>query len=247
MSFRERIRKNAIKTAISAGHRARGFQLGFAEPTLIEFLGNLPFDFVYLDGEHGRFTLREVEECCRSAELFDLTVLFRLPRLEPNLISQVLNAGVGGLIAPHIDSADDARRFVDAGLMAPKGHRPNGGSRSNRYWHGIDDLPAAIAEVNANVTLSIQIESRQAVDAIDEILKVEGIDYYTVGKADLAQSLGFPRQPSGHHPDVMAIVESLERKIRACDGKLKDDVMTIGRVRGFLLQSAQKFLADTDR
>lgn len=242
--MRRRIRENAIKNAIREGGRARGFHLGFSEPSLIEILANLPFDFVYLDGEHGRFTLRELEECCRAAELFDLTVLYRIPEIEPNLISQILNAGVSGLIAPHVDTADDVRRLVDASLMAPEGHRPNGGSRSNRYWHGIGDLPAAIAEVNANISLSIQIESRQAVDAIDDILQVEGVDYYTIGKADLAQSLGLPRLPSGHHPDVLAVVAAVEQRIRARGGRLKDDVMAVGRVREFMIQGARRFFAE---
>ena len=73
MTKRPNVRKSAIATAIATGIPARGFHMNVASPAQIELLGGFPFDFVFLDGEHGTFSLKDLEDCCRAAELYDLT------------------------------------------------------------------------------------------------------------------------------------------------------------------------------
>lgn len=241
--MREAIRHNKLKKAIEHGRIATGFHLNYGAPKIIELLGNLDFDFVYLDGEHGTLDTRDVEESCRAAELYDLTVICRVPQCDPNLISTYLNLGVQGIIVPHVDCRADAERAVDACFMEPLGHRPNGGSRSNRYWHGAADLPSAIGEVNRNISLSIQLESAESLANLDEILSVENVDYYTIGKRDLAQSLGFPRTPGPFPEQLTAKVKSMEERIRVRGGRMKDDVMRLERVNKFILDGGKKFLS----
>jgi 2-keto-3-deoxy-L-rhamnonate aldolase RhmA len=244
MSPRPTIRANRLKTAMGQGRVAPGIHLGFSAPAIIERLAVLGFELLYLDGEHGDFSLGDIAACCRAAELHDLTVLARVPEIDANLISQYLNAGVQGIIVPHVETRPQAEACVDACFMEPMGHRPNGGSRSNRYWHGIDDLAAAMGEVNANVTLTIQLESKRSIDNLDDIMAVRGIDYYTIGKNDLAQSLGLPRL-RGRFPEALdRIVGDAEAKIRSAGGRMKDDVMRLGRVNDFLMEGGRRFLAE---
>ncbi len=216
--------------------------MNFSAPNLIEQLGNLPFEFVYLDAEHGSFEMTDIVQSCMAAELCDLSIVCRVPRPDPNLISQYLNAGVQTIIVPHVSTRADAEAAVDACFMEPVGHRPNGGSRSNRYWHDVADLEAAMVEVNANTVLAVQLESAQSIENLDEILEVEGIDFFIIGKADLSQSLGFPRLKKGFHDRVKEIVEATEFKIRASGRLMKDDVIKVERVRNFALQGAKQFL-----
>lgn len=244
MISRPTVRINRLKTAMNQGRVAPGIHLGFSAPAIIERLAVLGFELLYLDGEHGEFTLGDIADCCRAAELHDLTVLARVAGIDANLISQYLNAGVQGIIVPHVETREQAEACVDACFMEPMGHRANGGSRSNRYWHGIDDLAATMVEVNANVTLTIQLESKRAIDNLDSLLAVRGIDYYTIGKNDLAQSLGMPRL-RGRFPEALdRIVAATQARIRAAGGRMKDDVMRLGRVNEFVTEGGRRFLAE---
>lgn len=242
MPQRDVIRRNHLRTAMDAGKLAKGFHMNFSAPSMIEQLGNLPFEFVYLDAEHGCFELADIVQSCMAAELCDLSVVCRVPRTDPNLISQYLNAGVQTIIVPHVSTRAEAEAAVDACFMEPIGHRPNGGSRSNRFWHAVEDLETAMAEVNTNTVLAVQLESVESIDNLDEILEVKGIDFFIIGKADLSQSLGFPRLKKGFHDRVQEIVKTTELKIRASGRLMKDDVIKVERVRNFAVQGARQFL-----
>lgn len=242
--MREVIRPNAIAAAIASGQPARGFHMNLAVPAQIELLGGLGFGFVFLDAEHGSFDLAGIENCCRAAELCDLTVVLRVPACDANLISQMLNAGVQGIVVPHVDSAAQARLAVAACRYAPDGLRPSGGARCNGFWRGVEDMATAIARANANVTLSVQIESRDGLAALPEMLALGGIDYFTVGKQDLAQSMGFSRLASGWPPEVVAAARDAAALVRAAGSKMKEDVMTLTRVNQLLTTGAKAFLAE---
>jgi 2-keto-3-deoxy-L-rhamnonate aldolase RhmA len=99
-----------------------------------------------------------------------------------------------------------------------------------------------MAEVNTNTVLAVQLESVESIDNLDEILAVKGIDFFIIGKADLSQSLGFPRLKKDFHDRVQEIVEATEMKIRAAGKLMKDDVMKVERVRNFAMQGARQFL-----
>jgi 2-keto-3-deoxy-L-rhamnonate aldolase RhmA len=242
MTKRPNVRKSAIAKAIETGIPACGFHMSIASPAEIEILGGFPFDFVFLDGEHGNFSLSDLEDCCRAAELYDLTIVARVPGPDANVISQYLNAGVQGIVVPHVDTVADAKVAIESCRYAPAGIRPSGGGRSSGQWRGVADLTASLAEANANVTLSVQIESIEATQNLQGMLDLGGIDYFTIGKQDLAQSMGFARLPEGWPPEVMAANSHCIDLIRSRGGRLKDDVMTVGRVSRFLTDGAKRFL-----
>ncbi len=245
--MRAPVRTNAIATAIRSGTPARGFHMNLAIPMQIEMLGGLGFDFVFLDAEHGNFDLTGIENCCRAADLYDLTVVARVLDCEGNLISQYLNAGVQGIVVPHVDTLGEALLAVESCRYAPEGLRPSGGARSNGFWRGVGDMSAAIAQANANVTLSVQIESQAGLAALPEMLALGGIDYFTVGKQDLAQSMGFARMESGWPDEVMAAAKAAAEQVHAAGSKMKDDVMALTRVNQMLIAGAKAFLATNPR
>lgn len=244
--MRSLIRPNAIAKAIRSGVPARGFHMNLAVPTQIELLGSLGFDFVFLDAEHGTFDMENIQNCCRAAELFDLTVVARVAAADSNLISNFLNAGVQGIVVPHVDTLAEAQLAAESCRYAPRGLRPSGGSRSSSFWRVIQDMAAALSSANDNVTLSVQIESREALALLPQMLAIDGIDYFTIGKQDLAQSFGHARLAEGFPPEVLDAVASATDLIHAQGGKLKDDVMTLCRVNKLLTDGARQFLAKTE-
>lgn len=240
--MRPAIRSNAIRVAIRTGKPARGFHMNLAVPTQIELLGTAGFDFVFLDAEHGTFDGQQLEQCCRAAELHDLTIIARIPSSDENLISRFLNAGVQGIVVPHVDTVADAQLVAASARYAPAGLRPSGPARSNRFWKGVDDLAVALDKANEEITLSVQIESMEALERLPDMLDVAGIDYFTIGKQDLAQSMGYGRLDSGIPDAVSQAVDRATELIRSRGGRLKDDVMTLCRVDRILLDGARKFL-----
>ncbi|MFP9139195.1 HpcH/HpaI aldolase family protein [Devosia sp. XGJD_8] len=240
--MRNPVRDSAITRAIATGIPARGFHMNVAVPLQIELLGGLGFDFVFLDAEHGTFSLPDIEECCRAAELYALTVVARVPAADGNGISQFLNAGVQGIVVPHVDTIAEARLATQSCRYAPQGLRPSGGSRASSFWRGVDDMSEALVRANANITLSVQIESREALALLPDMLAMGGIDYFTIGKQDLSQSMGYARLADGFPDEVLEAVDAATTLIHAQGGKLKDDVMSLCRVNKLLLDGARQFL-----
>ncbi|MET0741935.1 MAG: aldolase/citrate lyase family protein [Microvirga sp.] len=236
-------RLNAVTRAIGENRKAVGFHMTFPSVPFIEILGAEGFELIYLDCEHGSFEHREIEESCRAAEGSGLTVIARVPRCDPVLISRYLDTGVQGIVVPHVSSAREARAAVEACFYPPLGRRPFASARVAGYRTDIRDFASYSAHANANVTLSIQIEDRQAVENLDEIAGIDGIDYFTIGKNDLNLDLGYGRRSDGFVPEVQDVIDSVERTLATRGRRLKDDVMILGRARDFILSGARAFMA----
>lgn len=228
-------RRNTIRACMEADRKAMGLHMRFAAPPVIELCADQGLDFVYLDIENGSFELREIEDSCRSAEIAGLTTIARVPRCDPWLIGQVLNLGVQGIIVPHVSTASEAEAAVQACFYPPLGERGYiAGARANRYSSSQADFRDYYAAANAQITLTVQLEDAEALRNCAAIAAVPGITYFTVGKQDLALSMGRERQPTGFDPEVLAAAGQIEAAVRAAGGKMKDDVMMIGRLAEFV-------------
>ena len=121
------MRANAVKDAAASGKRIRGVHLTFAAPAVIEVLANVDLHFVYLDGEHGCFEGRDIEAGCVAAERHDMTPIARVPDVSAATIVRFLDRGVRGIVAPHVESLEVARKVIDFAYFAPLGSRSFGG------------------------------------------------------------------------------------------------------------------------
>jgi 4-hydroxy-2-oxoheptanedioate aldolase len=119
--------KNATKAKLKAGRTAIGIRLDFTSPDVVESLGNLGFDFVYFDLEHGPTGEEACREMIRAAELVGLTPLVRVPFNEPGVVARFLDSGALGIIFPHCNTRQDARAAVKAVKYPPDGERGLGG------------------------------------------------------------------------------------------------------------------------
>lgn len=203
------MRVNTTKQKLAEGRVVLGGIVSGFSPEIVELLGLLEFDFVFLDCEHGSMSVGEVEHMVRAAEAFDITPIARIPNHEDSTILRFLDRGVQGLIIPHINTAEQAASAAAAARYHPLGHR---GSASGRaHDHGVRvPRPESMAFVNDNVLVIPMCEEVEAVKNLDSILAVPGIDVVHVASGDLGQSMGHP--PAA---EVRAVMSDVIRRTRA--------------------------------
>lgn len=170
----------------------------------VDFLGQFGFDAVWLEGEHGPVTWDRLGDLSRAAELWGLAALLRVRTLDPTLIVRGLSLGVHGIVVPQVSNADEARIAVAATKFAPVGRR--GVTAGRRSWRAPGTAPDDFfATENVNTVLVVQLESPAALEQIDDIVAVDGLDVVFVAPNDLAQAMG--RQGQVDHPDVVTAVD----------------------------------------
>jgi 2-keto-3-deoxy-L-rhamnonate aldolase RhmA len=214
---------NRVKAAMRAGRKAYGYNLSFPSPWVIDILGKLDFDFVFIDGEHGPFGLDQLEDLCRTAERHNVTTIARVPDIGSSTILRYLDRGIMGILGPHIATEVDARQLVRACYFGPLGERSFGANRGTDYNAGIADKAAYYREANEQMLVCALLEDVAVPDNLDAILSVPGIDLYSIGPNDFAQSLGYPGQPD--HPEVVKTIQEITRRIRQAGRRMQLDVM----------------------
>jgi 4-hydroxy-2-oxoheptanedioate aldolase len=182
---------NTTKQKLRDGKVVFGAIVGECAPTSVEVLGRIGFDFIMIDCEHGSMGLLEVEHLVRACETAGITPLARVPDHAPSTILRFLDRGVQGVIVPHVNSKAQAEAVVRAARYYPDGERSIGSTRAHDYNIGVSRVEAA-RWLNEQVMVIPMVESVQAVENLDAILSVPGIDVIHCAPNDLAQSMGFP-------------------------------------------------------
>ena len=201
------MRKNRLKAALRAGRPSVSGWLTVGHPLLAEALAHAGYDAVTIDLQHGAVSDAELIAVLQALSTTAVTPLVRVAWNEPARIMKALDLGAYGVIAPMIETADDVRALVRAGRYPPGGMRSYGPTRA-AFYGGPDYAAAA----NDQVILAAMIETRSALERLDEILTVPGLDLVFVGPADLSQALGGP--PGADFEDG-PVPEALERVLAA--------------------------------
>jgi 4-hydroxy-2-oxoheptanedioate aldolase len=172
---------------------------------LIDYLGPVGLDGVWIETEHGTPGFQDIAHLSRAADLWGMASIVRIHQNDPGLIGRVLDCGASGIVVPHVSTVEAARRVVQGGKFAPLGQR---GMYGGRRSYGQQDY---YARANDEVCLVVLIEEQEALEHLDEILTVEGIDVFQAAPSDLAQTMGH----IGHaeHPEVQAAIDGALRKI----------------------------------
>ncbi|WP_246858703.1 HpcH/HpaI aldolase/citrate lyase family protein [Citricoccus sp. SGAir0253] len=161
-------------------------------PELVEMVGLAGYDHVMIDWEHGSFGTDAVVSMIRAAEAVGLTPLVRVPANEEVWIKRVLDAGALGIVVPHVATPGQARAAVSAARYTRnRGQGARGACPSVRAaGHLTADWREFAQWSDENVFVAVAVESQEGVDALEEILSVEGIDALFLGSFDLAHEMG---------------------------------------------------------
>ena len=232
------LRTNNVLAKMKKGEIAFGCQFNSPSSEQVELLGIAGYDFVIFDGEHGTFTLSDLEEQSRVAQMSGLTPVGMVPDVELPTIHSFLERGVMGIHAPNITTEEDARKLAEGCRYAPEGRRSLSFSRASHFGFG-PPRPEYMAHANTQVVVMALIEHVDALDNIDGILSVEGIDFYGIGPKDLAQSMGLPGQME--HPRVKEFTKQVTDAVHAAGKKMSHEVLVAHRASHFFLEAAVAF------
>lgn len=205
--------KNRLKEKILAGQPAFGVSVMFPSPQIVEMVGKLGYDWVMIDCEHGSTSPESIEMMALAAEATGITPIARPWTNSAEAILRVMDRGAMGVQVPHVNTADDAKRAVEAVKYYPQGNRGlAAGSRPAEYGFGLA-MADYVVEANRETLVCVQLEEEEAIRNVDEILKVEGVDVFFVGPSDLSQSMGYPGRSDV--PEVRQAMETAFAKIVA--------------------------------
>ena len=184
------LKENRVKLALQHGEAVTGTMVcEVTSPGFMWMLANTGFDFVFIDMEHGTFTLPIVADMIKVARLANLVPLVRVPDLAYHLVSTVMDAGAMGVMLPRVETREQAEQLVSYMKYPPVGVRGATSGRGHTDYAGAGPQEL-VSHMNANTMVILQIERKRAIDNIDELLSVPGVDAAVIGPFDLTISLG---------------------------------------------------------
>ena len=212
------IRPNRVKQRLASGQVAT-ILAGTNDPDLIDQLGPLGADGIWLEGEHGGVDYADLGNLTRACDLWSVTSVVRVMDNDYAMIYRTLDRGAQGIVVPHVNSRAEAQAAVEAAKFAPLGKR---GMFTSRQGFAVTDY---LKTANDQSLLIVLIEDIVAVNNLDEILKTDHIDVFFVAPNDLATSMGHIGKLD--LPEVQKTVDGAITKI-----------VQSGRAAGTLVNSA---------
>ena len=214
--------ENAFKAALQAGTPQIGLWLGLCSSYSAELLAGAGFDWLLIDGEHAPNNVQTVLSQLQAIAPYPTAPVVRPSWNDPVQIKQLLDIGAQTLLVPMVQNADEARLAVRATRYPPEGIRGVGSAlaRASRW----NRVPGYLQEANGAMCVLVQVETREALENLPQILDVEGVDGVFIGPADLSADMGFGGNPQ--HPEVQAAIERAIAQIR-----------TAGKAPGILMAS----------
>jgi 2-dehydro-3-deoxyglucarate aldolase/4-hydroxy-2-oxoheptanedioate aldolase len=197
----------SLKDALRESKPLIGTLVTTASPEVAEVLALASFDWLFIDLEHGSLSIHDAQRAIQAVADRSFTVV-RVADGTAENVKRVLDTGCDGIIAPHINSAEEARKIVALAKYPPLGERSAGLGRAQGYGLTFADY---IASANARTVVVVQIEHKDGVANVDEILQVPGIDAIFIGPYDLSGSMGI----LGHVSDAR-VLEAIEKVRAAC-------------------------------
>jgi 4-hydroxy-2-oxoheptanedioate aldolase len=204
---------NPFKQALREQRAQIGLWLGLGGATATEICAGAGFDWLLIDGEHAPFGVADVLVQAQVIAGYPAShAIARVPVADPVLIKRYLDTGVQTLLVPMVNSAEEAAFCVTA-CRYPQddgqgGVRGMAGARASRWGRMADYATAA----NAQICLLVQVETREALAALDAITNTPGVDGVFIGPADLSASVGYVGRPD--HPVVQTAIEDAIVRIR---------------------------------
>ena len=231
LEFRNRLRR---------GELLRGVLLNLPSAAVAEILAGAGFDWLFIDGEHGAIDTGELVAILQAVER-DIACVVRVPSLDVAAIKRALDMGAAAVMVPQVETAEQAAEAVRFARYAPQGDRGMGLARAHRYGFGFRDYVAA---ANDAIAVIVQAEHARAVENIDRIAAVPGLDAVFLGPYDLSSSLGHPGELD--HPRVVEAIEHVTRRCQAAGMPLGFFGVDAGAVKPFIARGYTLICAGVD-
>jgi 2-dehydro-3-deoxyglucarate aldolase len=180
-----------------------GSWISLAHPAIAEIMCNADFEWIVIDLEHSSITLSQAEELIRVIDLKGKSPLVRLSSNDPTQAKRIMDMGAHGIVCPMVNSKSDAEKIYKSMHYPNVGFRGVGLARAQSYGNSFHEYKKDLSDSSI---LVVQIEHIDAVDNLEEILSVKGVDAYIIGPYDLSASMGIPGEF-----DNPKLIEALER------------------------------------
>lgn len=229
---------NTFKKSLLAGDTLIGCWLSLANSFSTEAMGSTGFDWLLIDSEHAPNDVRSLREQLIALDSSPSDAIVRVPVGETWIIKQVLDIGAQTILVPMVESADEARELVRACRYPPHGLRGVGytTTRAGGFGKYADYGKTA----DEQICLLVQVENRKGLDALDEILTIDGIDGVFIGPADLSADMG--HMADSMHPEMQDIIFGSIKKIAAA-GKAPGILSLNDEMTTKALAAGARFLA----
>lgn len=191
------MRKSRTLKRIREGGVARCTNLGSCNPPYVAFAARAGYDCIWLDLEHRAMELRELQVLMAHFKLYDIDCLLRAPTLGKTQLYRYLEEGATGLMIPHVSTAEKARDLVNAVKFPPLGDRGLDNAGFDSGYRQTENAGEYLEWANRETFLAVQIETPEAVENVEEIAAVPGVDLLFVGPGDLGLRYGLEGDGSG--------------------------------------------------
>lgn len=178
-----------LKERINDGDLVIGSWITTPSSAIAEILVAAGYDWVVVDLEHSTISIEQAGELIRTIDLGGSAPLVRITSNSPDQIKRVMDAGAHGIVVPMVNSAQDARDAVSASRYAPNGIRGVGLARAQGYGSKFSEY---LEWQKESAVVIVQIEHKDAINNLEEILAVPGVDGFIIGPYDLSCSMGIP-------------------------------------------------------
>jgi 4-hydroxy-2-oxoheptanedioate aldolase len=233
---------NRLKQAFQEKRTTIDLWQALATPYTAEICAGAGYDWLMFDAEHSPNTLQTLLGQLQAVAAYPLEPVVRPPVGDPVIIKQYLDIGVRTLLVPMVDSAEQATRIVAATRFPPVGSRGVASATSRAAGFGTN--AKYLAEAHHDLCVLVQIESREALDQIETIAAVAGVDGMFIGPGDLAGSLGHLGNPG--HADVRAAIENAISRIRAAGKPVGIFARDADQARGYMAAGVSFVSVGTD-
>ncbi|HEU5017773.1 MAG TPA: HpcH/HpaI aldolase/citrate lyase family protein [Pseudolabrys sp.] len=201
------LQRNAFKHALAAGHVQIGLWSSLCSPIAAEIVADAGFDWILLDTEHSPNEIPDLFGQLQAVARGTATPIIRPAWNDAVLAKRALDIGAQTLLFPYVQNAEEARRAVESTRYPPQGIRGvSVAARASRYGR----TPGYLTKANSEICVLVQVETRTALDNLESIAKVAGVDGVFIGPSDLAASLGHLGNPQ-HETVQKAIHEAVDR------------------------------------
>jgi len=204
--------RNRVKQALKEGKTVIGTMITEVRtPEIMRMMAVAGFDFVFIDTEHSPYNLETVTDMMRVGKAAGLVCLVRVPDCEYHLIARTLDAGAQGVMVPRVENREQVEEIIQAAKYPPWGKRGFAARPMITDYRKMTTREL-VTELNEDTLIVIQIERKKAIEDIDQLVSVKGVDVALIGPFDLSISLGVPGELD--HP---LMLEAIQRVVDTCE------------------------------